>query len=168
MVPLFSSCSTAPSRPPTYWKAPSIASSHRAFPFTLSFHLVQTQLLAEAGLTGAMASDRAVQRSSYKHLLPGLFMWPETLFHWPYRISPRCPPPHPTGPLAPISPSLLCSQCQPDQLQHFPLKKQYPNISNINTSFTLITSHDIFLTSILARVEFITLKNKICTSLGIY
>ena len=68
--------------------------------------------------------------------------------------------------LDPISPSLLCPQRQPDQPQLFPLKKQYPNISNINTSFTLITFHDIiFLTGILARVEFITLKNKICASL---
>lgn len=55
MVPLLSSCPTAPSMPATYWEAPSIASSHRAFPFTLSFHLVQMQPLAEAGLTGAMA-----------------------------------------------------------------------------------------------------------------
>lgn len=126
MVPLLSSCSTAPSLPPMYWKAPSMASSHGAFPFTLGFHLVQMQLLAEAGLTGAMTSDRAVQRNSYNHLLPGLFMWPETRFHWPYTISPRCPPLHPTGPISPhqrLPPlPLTASTLTPCTLLSFPQK----------------------------------------------
>lgn len=74
-------------------------SSYMTFPFTFSLYLVQMQLLAEAGITGAMASGRTVL---------GCLCGGKPYSLGPVGSAQGAPFPTPLTPLLPVRPSLLC------------------------------------------------------------